>query len=65
MEHQRTGVLVPRSQKTIKENPGLNRIFFSAKAGETKDVYLRIYNEFGPGHHFFTAVKKSNCRVSF
>ena len=48
-EHQRTGVLVPRSQKSIKENPGLNRIFFSAKAGETKDVYLRIYNEFGPG----------------
>jgi signal transduction histidine kinase len=49
MEHQRTGVLVPRSQKSIKENPGLNRIFFSAKAGETKDVYLRIYNEFSPG----------------
>ena len=48
-EHQRTGILVPRSQKSIKENPGLNRIFFSAKAGETKDVYLRIYNEFGPG----------------
>ena len=49
MEHQRTGVFVPRSQKTIKESPGLNRIFFSAKAGETKDVYLRIYNEFNPG----------------
>ena len=49
MEHQRTGVFVPRSQKTIKESPGLNRIFFSAKAGETKDVYLRIYNEFSPG----------------
>ena len=49
MEHQRTGVVVPRSQKSIKENPGLNRISFSAKAGETKDVYLRIYNEFSPG----------------
>ena len=48
-DHQRTGVFVPRSQKTVKENPGLNRILFSAKAGETKDVYLRIYNEFGPG----------------
>ena len=49
MEYQRTGISVPRSQKSIKENPGLNRIFFSAKAGETKDVYLRIYNEYGPG----------------
>ena len=48
-ERQRTGIMVPRSQKSIKENPGLNRIFFSARAGETKDVYLRIYNEFGPG----------------
>ncbi len=48
-QHQRTGVLVPRSQKSIKENPGLNRIFFSANAGETKDVYLRIYNEFDVG----------------
>ena len=48
-EHQRTGVFVPRSQKSVKENPGLNRILFSAKAGETKDVYLRIYNEFNAG----------------
>ncbi len=48
-EHQRTGVFVPRSQKSIKENPGLNRIFFSVKPGETKDVYLRIYNEFDVG----------------
>jgi signal transduction histidine kinase len=47
MEHQRTGLFVPRSQKSIKENTGLNRIFFSAKAGETKHVYLRIYNEYG------------------
>jgi signal transduction histidine kinase len=49
MEHQRSGVFVPRSQKSIREKPGLNRVFFSAKAGETKDVYLKIYNEFGPG----------------
>ena len=48
-EHQRTGVLVPRSQKSVRENPGLNRILFSVKAGETKDVYLRVYNEFGQG----------------
>ena len=48
-QHERTGVLVPRSQKSIKENPALNRVFFSAKAGETKNVYLRIYNEFDPG----------------
>ncbi len=47
-EHQRTGILVPRSQKAIKENLRLNRILFSAKAGETKYVYLRVYNEFGP-----------------
>jgi signal transduction histidine kinase len=49
IEHQRAGVFVPRSQKTNKESPGLNKTFFSAKAGETKDVYLRIYNEFRPG----------------
>ena len=47
--HQRSGLFVPRSQKTVKKNPGLNRILFSAKAGETKHVYLRIYNEFEPG----------------
>ena len=47
-EHQRTGVFAPRSQKAIKEKTGLNRILFSAKAGETKDVYLRIYNEYDP-----------------
>ena len=48
-DHQHTGAFVPRSQKTVKENPALSRILFSAKAGETKNVYLRIYNEFGPG----------------
>jgi hypothetical protein len=46
--HQRTGFFVPRSQKTIKEKPGLNRVLFTAKDGETKNVYLRIYNEYGP-----------------
>ena len=49
IEHRRTGVLVPRSQKSIKEIAGLNRISFSAKGGETKDVYLRVFNEFNPG----------------
>jgi len=48
MEHQRTGVFVPRSQKVIKENPGLNRLSFSVKAGEIKNVYLGIYNEYEP-----------------
>ena len=45
--HQRTGVSVPRSQKTIKQNPGLNRVLFSAKDKETLIVYVRIYNEYG------------------
>ena len=49
IEHQRTGLFVPRSQKTVKEDPALNRILFSAKAGETRNVYLKIYNEFDPG----------------
>ena len=49
IEHQRTGLFVPRSQKTVRESPGLNRILFSAKSGETKNIYLRIYNEFDPG----------------
>ena len=48
LEHQRTGLFVPRSQKMIKETPTLNRIYFSAKAGQTKNVYLRIYNEYDP-----------------
>ena len=48
-EHTRTGFSVPRSQKSVKEIAGLNRVSFSVKAGETKDVYLRIYNEFSPG----------------
>jgi len=48
-DHQRTGAFVPRSQKTVKENPALCRLLFSAKTGEIKNVFLRIYNEFGPG----------------
>ncbi len=46
LEHQRTGVFVPRSQKTVKEDPAISRILFSANAGETKHVYIKIYNEF-------------------
>ncbi len=45
-EHQRTGLFVPRSQKKIKENPALNRLLFSLKTGETKIVYLKIYEEY-------------------
>ncbi|MEJ7625235.1 MAG: ATP-binding protein [Ferruginibacter sp.] len=48
IEQQRTGFLVPHSQKTIKENSRLNRVNFSAKKGEIKNVYLKIYNEFEP-----------------
>ncbi len=60
-EHQRTGILVPRSQKKIKENPGLNRIFFSIKSGETKNVYFRIYNEYDPAFITFPQPRSLPC----
>ena len=44
--HQRTGVFVPRSQKTIKQNPGLCRVLISINPNETKNAYLKIYNEY-------------------
>ncbi|MEP7322683.1 MAG: 7TM diverse intracellular signaling domain-containing protein, partial [Saprospiraceae bacterium] len=44
LEHQQTGLHVPRSKKSIKENPGLNRILFSINKGETYKLYLKIYN---------------------
>ncbi|MFN2440387.1 MAG: 7TM diverse intracellular signaling domain-containing protein, partial [Chitinophagaceae bacterium] len=56
-EHQRTGIFVPRSQKKIKENPGLNTIFFSIKSGETKNVYLRFYNEYDPAFITFPQLR--------
>ncbi len=46
LQHQRTGVFVPRSQKSIKQDPAISRVLFSAIAGETKHVYVKIYNEF-------------------
>ncbi|HEX8332728.1 MAG TPA: ATP-binding protein [Segetibacter sp.] len=49
LQHQRTGVEVPRSEKAIKEKPGIQRVFFSSKAGETSTIYLKVYNQFGPG----------------
>ncbi len=45
-DHQRTGVFVPRSEKTIKENPGLCRVLLSVVSGETKSIYVKIYNEY-------------------
>jgi signal transduction histidine kinase len=48
LDHQRTGLFVPRSQKSIKEDAALNRVLFSAKSGEIKNVYLKIYNEYSP-----------------
>jgi signal transduction histidine kinase len=44
LEHQQTGQFVPRSKKAIKENPGLNRILFSINHGDTRKLYLKIYN---------------------
>ncbi|MBK7426823.1 MAG: hypothetical protein IPI60_07225 [Saprospiraceae bacterium] len=48
LNHQRTGLFVPRSQKSIKEDPALNRVLFSAKSGELVHVYIKIYNEYSP-----------------
>ena len=43
LSQQRTGVLVPRSQKSIKNVAGICRILFSGKPGEKQIVYLKIY----------------------
>lgn len=42
----RSGVYVPRSQKSVKEVPGINRILISLAVGDTQKIYVRIKNEF-------------------
>jgi signal transduction histidine kinase len=46
LDHQRTGLMVPRSQKSIPGKPALNRVFFSAENGERRILLLRVYNDF-------------------
>ncbi len=45
--HLRTGAFVPRSQKSIKQIAGISRVLFSARAGEIRTIYIKIYDEFG------------------
>ena len=47
LSQQRTGTLVPRSQKQIKNMAGICRVFFSGSPGEKQIVYLKIYNNTG------------------
>ncbi len=44
--HERTGSFVPRSRKSVKKIPGLDRVLFSAIPGKMQTVYVKIYNEF-------------------
>lgn len=46
LSHQRTGVLVPRSQKSIQNIAGISRVLFSGEPGEKQIVYLKIYSGF-------------------
>lgn len=39
---QRTGILIARSEKQLKEAAGVNAVPFSASAGSTYKVYIRI-----------------------
>ncbi|HYC27148.1 MAG TPA: 7TM-DISM domain-containing protein, partial [Chitinophagaceae bacterium] len=57
MSHQRTGSYVPRSERAVKENPGVNRIYFSSGAGDVQTVYLKIYNAFYPAHLTFLQLR--------
>ncbi|HZV67923.1 MAG TPA: ATP-binding protein [Saprospiraceae bacterium] len=46
--HQRTGLFVPRSEKRVKQNSGVNRVLISVNPNETIHVYTRINNEYSP-----------------
>lgn len=45
----KSGVYVPRSQKSVKEIPGINRVLFSMAAGDTQKIYVRVKNVFIDG----------------
>lgn len=45
LRHDKSGLLVPRSQKSLHKYPGLTYFPFSIHTGDTIILYLRFYNE--------------------
>lgn len=64
LNHQRTGYVVPRKEKSIKEKPGINRVFFSSKAGQSQTIYLKIYNEIGAGKIGYVELRNPDVGIA-
>jgi signal transduction histidine kinase/DNA-binding response OmpR family regulator len=45
-QHQRSGIFVPRSAKSVKGVAGLNRALLRPAKGQTQILYVRLYNEY-------------------
>ncbi len=63
--NQRTGALVPRSQKTVREHTLLNCISFSGKADQSTTLYFRLYNEFAPEELFYPQLQDPVIPIQF
>jgi len=66
--HQRTGPLVPRSQKSIPQYTAINCVAFSGVAGQPVTMYIKLFNKkSSPGQLFFSAVagSRSSCCCSW
>ncbi len=50
VDHSRMGSFVPRSQQSLKELSDPHRVLISINNGETRTIYLRIYNEYLPSY---------------
>ncbi|MEO6542202.1 MAG: ATP-binding protein [Ferruginibacter sp.] len=56
--HQRTGALVPRSQKSLPEFTVINCVNFSGLADENITLYIKLYNEsFHPAQLFYPQIQ--------
>ncbi|MDB5279348.1 MAG: DNA-binding response regulator, AraC family [Ferruginibacter sp.] len=47
LEQNRSGMLVPRSQKQIKSLAGISRVLFSANQDEQRIIYIKMYSKLG------------------
>ncbi len=45
LAHSRSGLFVPRSERTVKSMPAVNRVWFSIAGGDTQTVYIKIRNQ--------------------
>lgn len=50
--HSKAGIFVPFSQRSVKEKPAINRVWFSMPAGQTQTFYVRIFNQMNAGAPF-------------